>query len=55
LAKIGRINEAKGSARRLLDVEPAFTVNSFLASNVTSAERLAEIGYTLRVVGLREM
>jgi TolB-like protein/tetratricopeptide (TPR) repeat protein len=55
LAKIGRIDEAKASAQRLLDVEPAFTVNSFLASKVTSAERLAEIGCALRVAGLREM
>jgi tetratricopeptide (TPR) repeat protein len=55
LAKIGRIDEAKASAQRLLEVEPAFTVNSFLACNVTSAERLAEIGDALRAVGLREM
>jgi TolB-like protein/class 3 adenylate cyclase/Tfp pilus assembly protein PilF len=55
LAKIGRIDEAKASAQRLLDVEPTFTVNSFLACNVTSAERLAEIGGALRIVGLREM
>jgi len=55
LAKIGRIDEAKASAHRLLDVEPGFTVNSFLGCNVTSAERLAEIGDALRAVGLREM
>jgi tetratricopeptide (TPR) repeat protein len=55
LAKIGRIDEAKASAQRLLDVEPGFTVNSFLACNVTSAERLAEIGCALRVAGLRKM
>jgi TolB-like protein/class 3 adenylate cyclase/Tfp pilus assembly protein PilF len=55
LAKVGRIDEAKASAQRLLDVEPGFTVNSFLACNVTSAERLAEIGDALRAVGLREM
>ena len=54
LAKIGRIDEAKASAQRLLDIEPGFTVNSFLACNVTSAERLAEIGYSLREAGLRE-
>ena len=54
LAKIGRIDEAKASAQRLLDVEPGFTVNSFLASKVTGGERLAEIGYALLVAGLRE-
>jgi hypothetical protein len=54
LVKIGRIDEAKTSAQRVLDVEPSFTINSFLASNFTSAERLATFGDALRQVGLPE-
>ena len=52
LAKLGRIGEAKTSAQRVLDLEPSFTISSFLASNFTSEERLAMLADALRELGL---
>jgi adenylate cyclase len=52
LARAGRIAEAKTSAQRVLDLQPSFTIRSFLAGNFTSEERLAMLGEALRAAGL---
>ena len=54
LAQAGRIADAKASAQRVLDLQPSFTVSSFLAGNFTSEERLAMLGDGLRQAGLPE-
>ena len=54
LAQAGRIADAKASAQRVLDLQPSFTVSSFLAGNFTSEERLAMLGDELRQAGLPE-
>jgi tetratricopeptide (TPR) repeat protein len=54
LAKAGRIDEAKASAQRVLNLQQSFTISSFLAGNFTSEERLAVLGDGLRQAGLPE-
>jgi adenylate cyclase len=54
LAKAGRIDEAKASAQRVLDLEPEFTISWLLASNFTGPERAALFGDALRQAGLPE-
>jgi len=48
LARNGQINQSKFAAQRVLDLEPNFTINSYLAGNFTSQERLAMLGDALR-------
>jgi hypothetical protein len=48
----GRV--AKATAQRILELDPLFTVGQFLASRVTSPERLAPFGDALRQAGLPE-
>ena len=52
LARNGQINQSKFAAQRVLDLEPNFTINSYLAGNFTSQERLAMLGDALRQSGL---
>jgi TolB-like protein/class 3 adenylate cyclase len=52
LAKAGRIAEAKACAQRVLELQPSFTVSSFLAGNFTNEDRLAMLGDGLRQAGL---
>jgi adenylate cyclase len=54
LASLGRIDEAKASAQRLLSLEPTFSVGSFVAVKFTSAERLSMLAEALRQAGLPE-
>jgi TolB-like protein len=53
-ASLGRIDEAKASAQRLLSLEPTFTVGSFVGVNFTSRERLSMLAEALRQAGLPE-
>jgi tetratricopeptide (TPR) repeat protein len=53
-AGIGRIDEAKASARKLLSLEPTFTIGGFVAVNFTSPERLGMLAEALRKAGLPE-
>jgi adenylate cyclase len=53
-ASLGRIDEARGSAQRLLSLEPTFTVGSFVGVNFTSPERLSMLAEALRQAGLPE-
>ena len=54
LANLGRIDEAKIMAQRLLDVQPQFTVSSITSAPFANPEILAALGQALRRVGLPE-
>jgi adenylate cyclase len=54
LASLGRIDEAKANAERLLLLEPTFTIGSFVAVNFTSPDRLRMMAEALRQAGLPE-
>jgi hypothetical protein len=52
LARAGQIDQAKLAARRVLDLEPNFTINSYLGGNFTNPKRLDMLGEALRRSGL---
>jgi hypothetical protein len=52
LARTGQIDQAKTAAQRVLDLEPNFKINTYLAGNFTSPERLVMLGDALRQSGL---
>ena len=54
LAKLGRIDEAKLVARRLLDVQPRFSVRSIVSAPFANPEILNALGIALRSIGLPE-
>jgi tetratricopeptide (TPR) repeat protein len=54
LAKLGRIDEAKIVAQRLLEVQPQFTIASITSAPFANPEILAALGDALRYVGLPE-
>ena len=47
-----RASTTQARAHRVLELEPSFTVSSFLAGNFTNEERLAMLGEALREAGL---
>jgi adenylate cyclase len=54
LANLGRIDEAKIMALRLLEVQPQFTIASITSAPFANPEILAALGQALRRVGLPE-
>jgi tetratricopeptide (TPR) repeat protein len=54
LFKLGRVDEAKALARRVLELEPNFSVARFVKSHTGRADIWNPIGDTLRQVGLPE-
>jgi TolB-like protein len=54
LSSLGRANEAKASARRVLELEPRFSVAKFVRSHTGRPEIWNPIGDALRQVGLPE-
>jgi adenylate cyclase len=54
LARLGREAEAAASARRLLELQPGFTIASLVDSAFTSPERLGMLAEALRQVELPE-
>jgi adenylate cyclase len=54
LARLGREAEAAASARRLLELQPGFTIASLVDSAFTSPERLAMLAEALRQAELPE-
>ena len=54
LARLGRDNEAKATARRVLELEPRFSVAEFVRAHTGRAEIWNPIGDVLRQVGLPE-
>ena len=54
LVNLGRVDEAKILALRLLEVQPQFTIASITSAPFANPEILAALGYALRRVGLPE-
>jgi adenylate cyclase len=54
LANLGRIDEAKTMAQRLLEVQPQFTISSITSAPFANREILDVLGDALRRVGLPE-
>jgi adenylate cyclase len=54
LANLGRVEEAKIVAQRLLEVQPLFTITSITSAPFANPEILAALGIALRWVGLPE-
>jgi TolB-like protein len=54
LARLGRHMEAVAGARRVLELQPGFTIASLVDSAFTSPERLAMLAEALRQAGLPE-
>jgi len=54
LARLGREAEALASARRLLELQPGFTIASLVDSDFTSPDRLTMLAEALRRTGLPE-
>jgi len=54
LANLGRIDDAKIMAQRLLEVQPQFTITSITSAPFANPEILAALGQALRRVGLPE-
>ena len=54
LAKLGRLDDAKTAARRLLVLQPAFTIGGLVAAGFTSPERFAMLADAMRQAGLPE-
>ena len=54
LARLGRDNEAKATARRVLELEPRFSVAEFVRAHTGRADVWNPIGDVLRHVGLPE-
>ncbi len=54
LSRLGRLDEAKAAARRVLELEPGFTITLFVRSHTGRAEIWEPIGEALRAAGLPE-
>jgi tetratricopeptide (TPR) repeat protein len=54
LVRLGQLQEAKGMAKVVLELQPGFTISGLLSGNITTAERLAMLGVALRKAGLPE-
>ena len=52
LVRLGRLDEAMASSRRVLELQPGFTVSGLVAGNITTPERLAGLASALRQAGL---
>ncbi len=52
LIRLGRVNEAMSSSRRVLELQPGFTVSGLVAGGITSPERMAILADALRQAGL---
>ena len=52
LSSLGRVDEAKAVARRVLELEPKFTVAEFVRAHTGRAEIWEPIGAALRLIGL---
>ena len=54
LVRLGRIDEAKATAKLLLELQPGFTVSGLVSGNITAPERMDLLASALRQVGLPE-
>jgi TolB-like protein/tetratricopeptide (TPR) repeat protein len=54
LIRLGQIGEAKASSRRVLELQPGFTVGGLVSGGITTPERMAILADALRQAGLPE-
>ncbi len=54
LVRLGRTDEARATAKILLQLQPGFTVSGLVSGNITTPERMHELASALRQVGLPE-
>ena len=54
LTRLGRASEAKAAARRVLELEPRFSIAEFVRAHTGRKEIWTPIGDALRQVGLPE-
>ena len=54
LTRLGRLEEAKSTAARLLELQPGFTVSGMVAGHPVRIEVMASLGDALRELGLPE-
>ena len=57
LVRLGRIGEAKSSSKRLLELQPGFTVSGLVSGDIITPERMAIIGQCTasgRTAGVRQ-
>jgi TolB-like protein/tetratricopeptide (TPR) repeat protein len=54
LLRLGRTDEARSLARKLLELQPGFTVSGLVSGNITTPERMSVLAGALREVGLPE-
>src|SRR5262249_31914258 len=47
LARLGRLEEARGMGAVLLELQPGFTISGLVAGKVTSAERMQQLAEAL--------
>jgi TolB-like protein len=52
--RLGRISEAKSSSKRVLELQPGFTVSGLVSGDITTAERMDGLADALRQAGLPE-
>ena len=52
LIRLARTEEARASARRVLALQPDFTVSDLISGGITSGERIADLADALRQAGL---
>jgi TolB-like protein/tetratricopeptide (TPR) repeat protein len=52
LIRLARTEEARASARRVVAVQPDFTVSDLISGGITSADRIADLADALRQAGL---
>jgi TolB-like protein len=54
LVRLGRISEATENSKRVLELQPGFTVNGLVSGGITTSERIANLVDALRRAGLPE-
>ena len=54
LVRLGRLGEAQSSSKRLLELQPGFTVSGLVSADIITPERMAIIASALRQAGLPE-
>jgi adenylate cyclase len=54
LIRLGRVGDAKASSRRVLELQPGFTVGTLVSSDITTPERMASLADALHQAGLPE-
>ena len=54
LVRLGRTSEANSSSKRVLELQPGFTISGLVSANIITPERMANLADALRQAGLPE-